>query len=101
MLKLRVASKINEVIKLDKLTKEQKHLGNTLNPSLIIGKNGLNEGSIKIIKDLIRKNSIVKIKILPAFIDEKDKKQVAKDFADKCNAKLVELKGFTILLARK
>lgn len=86
---------------MDKLTKEQKSLGNILKPSVIIGKNGLNESTIKIIKNLIRVNPVIKIKILPTFIEDKDKKQVAKDIAEKTNSKLVELKGFTVILARK
>lgn len=86
---------------MDKITKEQKRLGNIISPSLIIGKNGLNEGSIKIIKNLIRQNPVVKIRILPNFIEDKNKNTVAKEIAEKTNTKLVELKGFTILLARK
>ncbi len=86
---------------MDKKTKEQKRIGNTLKPSIIIGKNGLNEESIKLIKNELKKCSLVKIKMLPTFIEEKDKKQVAKDMAEKTNLKLVELKGFTIILARK
>ena len=41
-----------------------KSIANTLNPILIIGKNGIEENTIKQIKDSLEKRELIKIKIL-------------------------------------
>ncbi|MGV8150097.1 MAG: YhbY family RNA-binding protein [Candidatus Woesearchaeota archaeon] len=82
--------------KLRKLRSESR----TISASIIIGKNGINDEVIKNIKSQIKTYGLVKIKILKTYIENNDKKKIAKDLAERCNAQLVDQIGFTIVLAR-
>lgn len=82
--------------KLRKLRSESK----TIKPAIIIGKNGINDEIIKNIKKHLKTYGMIKIKILKTYIEDKDKKVAAQDIAEKCQAKIVDLVGFTIVLAK-
>jgi RNA-binding protein len=79
-----------------KLRSESKNL----KPRIIIGKNGINDEVIKNIKKHIKEYGIIKIKILKTYIGDKDKKEFAKDLAVKCEAKIIDLVGFTVVLSK-
>ncbi len=83
-----------------KLRSESK----TLKPAIIIGKNGINDEVIKNIKKHLKTYGLIKIKILKTYIDGddgvRDKKAIAADIAARCEAKLVDLVGFTVVLAK-
>lgn len=72
-----------------------------LEPLLRIGKNGLTEGTVKEIKLMLMKRRIIKIKMLKAFTDTGDKKELVKDIVDKTNSILVEHVGNIVVLSRK
>ena len=86
---------------MDKKTKALKSESKNLSPTIIIGKNGLTDQVVANIREEITKTHLIKIKILPTYIEDKDKKQVALDMAERCNAKLIDLVGFTVVLGRK
>ena len=77
---------------------ELKEKAKTLEPVIRIGKNGFTESTIKEIKKQLNKKKLIKIKLLRAFISDKNKKEVAKEIAQKTNSHLIDLVGFVIVL---
>ena len=77
---------------------ELKEKAKTLEPVIRIGKNGLTESTIKEIKKQLNKKKLIKVKLLKAFINNKNKKEVAKEIAKKTNSRLIDLVGFVIVL---
>jgi RNA-binding protein len=73
----------------------------TTTPNMIIGKNGLTDQVIADINELLSRNKIVKLKILPAYIADKDKNAVFEEIAAKTFSKIVQKIGFTITLTRR
>lgn len=69
-----------------------------LEPIIRIGKNGLTEGTLKEIEKQLKKRKIIKIKLLRSFVENKDRKEVAKEIAEKTNSILVNQVGFVIVL---
>jgi len=59
--------------------KKLKEKAKTLEPVIRIGKNGLTESTIKEIKKQLNKKKLIKVKLLRAFISDKNKKEVAKE----------------------
>lgn len=82
--------------KLKKLRSESK----TLTPGIIIGKNGITDEVVKNIKSQIKTHGMVKIKLLNTYVENKDKKKVSIELAEKCNAQLIDQIGFTIVLGK-
>jgi len=78
--------------------KKLKEKAKTLEPVIRIGKNGLTENTIKEIKKQLNKKKLIKVKLLRAFISDKNKKEVAKEIAQKTNSQLIDLVGFVIVL---
>ena len=74
---------------------------NNLEPILRIGKNGLTDTVLKDIKDHLRKRKLIKVKFLRAFIKDKDKKELAKEIADKTDSELIQRVGFVIVLYKE
>ena len=73
---------------------------NHLDAKVRIGKRGLSETNIRNIKDILKKDKIVKIKILQNFIKGKDKKDVFNEIAEKTNSKIIKKIGFTLILKK-
>ncbi len=69
-----------------------------LEPVIRIGKNGLTESTIKEIKKQLNKKKLVKVKLLRAFVEGKDKKLVADKIAEETNSRLIDLVGFVVVL---
>lgn len=81
--------------------KEIKERVKGLEPLLRIGKNGLSEGIIKEIKKMVRVRPLLKIKMLQNIIEGKDRKEFAKEIAEKTGSVLVEVIGHVVVLKRK
>ena len=73
----------------------------TLDVKFQIGKNGITDALVNQIKNYLKKHGIVKIKMLKSFMENNDKKKSAKLLAEKLDAELVKLIGFTIVLKKK
>ena len=73
----------------------------TLNPILRVGKEGLTENMIEEINKLIKKKSLIKIKLLKSSFDSKDKKQLIQELINKTNSELLEAVGNIVVLYRK
>jgi RNA-binding protein len=78
--------------------KEQAKL---LDPIMRIGKNGLTDNTIKEIEKQLKKRRLIKIKMLRAFFEGKNKKEVAKEIAEKTNSILIDSVGFVVVLLKK
>lgn len=75
-----------------------KEKAKALEPVIRIGKNGLTESTIKEIKKQLNKKKLIKVKLLKAFINNRNKKEAAKEIAQKTNSQLINLVGFVVVL---
>lgn len=75
-----------------------KEKAKTLEPVIRIGKNGFTENTIKEIKKQLNKKKLIKVKLLRAFINSRNKREVAKEIAQKTNSQLINLVGFVVVL---
>jgi len=75
----------------------------TMKATLQIGKGGISEGIIEEIKTQLKRQNLIKVKILQsAFSDEyEDREQIGKTLAERAGAELIEIKGNTIVLSKK
>jgi len=78
--------------------KKLKEKSKTLEPIIRVGKNGLTENTIKEIKKQLNKKKLIKVKFLRSFIGDKNKKEVAKEIAQKTNSQLIDSVGFVVVL---
>ena len=76
--------------------KELIKKGSELKPTIHIGKEGLTEGIVEETKKQIKEHGLIKIKILPAAALDKD--EVSMELSISTGARVVETRGFTILL---
>jgi len=67
-----------------------------------IGKKGITEGLVEEIKRNLEKHKIVKIKLLKSYREtiEKSRQELADMIAKLVNAKVVEIRGYTLTLER-
>jgi RNA-binding protein len=70
---------------------------------IIIGKNGLTEDALENIKKRLKKDKILKVKLLktaPEFA-EMNRKEFADTIARNTNANLLEVRGYSVILQKK
>ncbi|MBW2977635.1 YhbY family RNA-binding protein [Candidatus Woesearchaeota archaeon] len=72
-----------------------------LEPILRIGKSGITEGVINEIKIQLKQNKLIKIKLLRPALANKDRKELAKEIAQKTDSELIHQVGFVIVLYKK
>ena len=72
-----------------------------IEPVVRIGKSGLTEPVINEIKKQLEKKKLIKIKMLKAFVSGKDKKEMAREIAEKTGSMLVHNVGFIVVVAKK
>ena len=68
-------------------------------PSVAVGKNGVTESVVNEIKNQLGKKRIIKIKLHGE--SKMGRLEVAKELAERTNAKLIDVRGFTVVLTRK
>ncbi|TFF89216.1 MAG: RNA-binding protein [Promethearchaeota archaeon] len=71
----------------------------TSNPDVIIGKHGW-ESVVDEFKRQIKKNKIIKVKLLKS-ARVRPVKEIAKSLAEKTNSKLIEIRGYQIIYAKR
>ena len=86
---------------MNKELKELSKKANLLEPSIIIGKAGITDNTIKSIKEHLKNKSLIKVKILNTFIKDKDKKQIFSEIAEKTGSILIHKVGFVITLYKE
>jgi len=81
--------------------RELKAKAMAIEPVVRIGKSGLTEPVINEIKKQLEKKKLIKIKMLKAFVSGKDKKEMAREIAEKTGSMLVHNVGFIVVVAKK
>jgi RNA-binding protein len=82
---------------IEKFTKKElKGIGVGMKPTVHIGKDGLTENVVTELKNQIKINRVVKVKVLPSSADKK--REIAEELAERSGTMLVEIRGSTILL---
>lgn len=72
--------------------------GTSLEASFQIGKNGVTDGVVEELRTHLKREPLVKVKLLKGAVGEEgDKKAVAQDLAERAGAFLVEVRGLTAL----
>jgi RNA-binding protein len=74
-------------------------LGNRLKAEIIIGKDGIYEGTFQSLENSFNTKELVKIKLLET--SPIDKEEAARQLASRSHAEIVQILGNTILLYRK
>ena len=72
-----------------------------LEPVIRIGKNGLTPGMIGEIGAQLKQRRLIKVRLLQAFTEGKDKKDIAKEITEKTGAVLVQQVGSVVVLYKK
>ncbi len=70
-----------------------------LEPTVRIGKAGITDTVVDDVKKQLKKKKIIKVKFLPAAVTD-NKKALAKELAQKVNAKIIHQVGFVVVLER-
>jgi len=76
--------------------KELIKKGSELDPTIHVGKEGLSEGIIEEVKAQVKRSKLIKVRVLPSA--DQDKDEVAEELAQRTGARVVETRGFTVLL---
>ncbi len=63
-----------------------------------IGKNGLTESAIDELIFQLKKDRLIKVKLLKPFLEGKDRKSLGKEMVEKTGAVLVQQVGFVVVL---
>jgi putative YhbY family RNA-binding protein len=72
------------------------------NPTIWVGKDGLSSHSIAEMEKQLQKNKMVKVRVLPAALNEQTTaEEIAKKAAQTTEAALVEVRGHVFILFRK
>jgi RNA-binding protein len=78
--------------------KELKQKARSLVPAIRVGKLGVTESLISEIKQQLKKNKLIKVKILGAALVGKEKEEIVELLVKKTNALLVGNVGFVVTL---
>jgi RNA-binding protein len=72
-------------------------MGSTIDPTVHVGKEGLTDGIVEEVKNQIKRHKLIKVRVLPAA--DMDKDAVAEELAQRTGSKVVDTRGFTVLLS--
>ena len=72
-----------------------------LTPLLNIGKNGVTDSVIEELLRQLKRNKLVKVKILKSALEDMDRKAIAGELAKRTGSQLVEIRGSSAVLYRK
>ncbi|MEA2036057.1 MAG: YhbY family RNA-binding protein, partial [Nanoarchaeota archaeon] len=68
-----------------------------MEPIIRIGKKGITDNVVSDIKNHLKNRKVIKVKMLRSFFENKDKKLVAKEIAEKTDSILVDTIGFVFV----
>jgi len=83
--------------------KKFKSQSKNLKPFAIIGKSGINNNIIESILKNLKANKLTKIKLLKSYVDSvpENKKELAKQIAEKTNSEIIDQIGQIIVLYKR
>ncbi|MGD1059985.1 MAG: YhbY family RNA-binding protein [Methanomassiliicoccales archaeon] len=67
-----------------------------LKPTVHVGKGGLTDSLVEEVKNQVKKNKLVKVRVLAS--SSQEKKELAEELATRTGVMLIEVRGSTILL---
>jgi RNA-binding protein len=70
-------------------------------PLVWVGKNGITDEIIAQIDNFLKKNKLVKVRLLNSYVDTHDRKEAAKELSEKTGSKVINQIGFVVALYRK
>jgi RNA-binding protein len=70
-------------------------------PTILIGKGGVSEGVLKEVEKQLEKRKMVKVKLLGTALKGGKTKQIAIQIAERTEASLVEVRGYTFMLYKR
>ncbi len=77
-----------------------KSKASQLKPVMNIGKGGINEAVIEELKSYIKKNRLIKVKILKTAVGDENIDDIASRLAAETKSELVEIRGRSVTLYR-
>lgn len=77
---------------------ELKSRAQALEPALQVGKAGVTEALVEELRARLKRDDLVKVRLLKASTEEADRHAVAEDLARRAGAALVEVRGNTAVL---
>ena len=80
---------------------ELRKKAHSLDPIVRIGKSGLTDSIVDEIKKHVKKKKLIKIKMLPSFIEGKNKAKVIAEIVKKTDTTLIHKVGFVVVLSKK
>lgn len=78
-----------------------KRNATALAPLLNIGKNGITDSLVDELLAQLKRDKLVKVKILKSALSDTDRKTIAHELSNRCGAQLVEVRGSSAVLYRK
>jgi RNA-binding protein len=75
-----------------------KYAASQLSPALNIGKSGISDSLIDELQGQLKRNKLVKVKILRTALIDMDRSSIAETLAGRTGARLVEVKGNSVVL---
>ncbi|MDD1769902.1 MAG: YhbY family RNA-binding protein [Methanomassiliicoccales archaeon] len=79
-----------------KTKKELRGEGMELKPTVHVGKGGLTDSIVEEVKNQVKKNKLVKVRLLASSSQEKH--ELAEELATRAGVRLLEVRGSTVLL---
>lgn len=79
--------------------KEFRAQSKSLKPFTSVGKQGLTDSFVAQITNYLKNHKICKIRLNKSFLDSVDKKEAAKQIAEKTKSVIVDQIGFVLVLA--
>jgi RNA-binding protein len=70
-------------------------------PLVWIGKNGITDEIIAQVDMFLKKQKLVKIRLLNSFVDAHDRKAAAKEIAERTGSRIIDQTGFVVAVYRK
>lgn len=67
-------------------------------PTLLIGKNGATNEVVEEVKKQLKRNEVVKIKILKKALEQTTMKETTKELVNSTKSELIEVRGHTLTL---
>lgn len=70
-----------------------------IRPTMHVGKEGVTESVVEELKAQLKRNKLVKVKVLPSV--EADKRDTAMKLSEAAGAVLIEIRGNTVVMAKQ
>ena len=74
-------------------------LGVSLKPAVVVGKEGLSEALLRAVNAAVDADELIKVRLLDNV--DGDRKQIARELAERAEVELIQILGRTVLLYRR